>query len=206
MYIQLNEGESQEIEKYKRQLASLYESYKKLQKMLMKKNQKNDQLMGFIERMRVEFNKRNNKITQLRKENEELKYKMSKQKCPEIDIDMINYENKSSNVLQTKRNKSNKSNKSGNSDKNTLCKKSRRKGKENQIEVLNAPRFDTINSEISFKKQKSNDEVKELDLKVSSLEGQIKELEKVILEQNSCLLYTSPSPRDLSTSRMPSSA
>mgnify|MGYP003692207703 CR=1 FL=1 len=55
--------------------------------------------MGFIERMRVEFNKRNNKITQLRKENEELKYKMSKQKCPEIDIDMINYENKSSNVL-----------------------------------------------------------------------------------------------------------
>ena len=65
------------------------------------------------------------------------------------------------------------------------CKKSRRKGKENQIEVLNAPRFDTINSEISFKKQKSNDEVKELDLKISSLEGQIKELEKVILEQNS---------------------
>ena len=27
-----------------------------------------------------------------------------------------------------------------------------------------------------------------------------------VLEQHNCLLYTSPSPRDLSTSRMPSSA
>ena len=30
--------------------------------------------------------------------------------------------------------------------------------------------------------------------------------ELVLEEQNICLLYTSPSPRDLSTSRMPSSA
>ena len=30
--------------------------------------------------------------------------------------------------------------------------------------------------------------------------------QKVILFHNGCLLYTSPSPRDLSTSRMPSSA
>ena len=39
--------------------------------------------------------------------------------------------------------------------------------------------------------------------------SQRKELRKSILEfkkDRSCLLYTSPSPRDLSTSRMPSSA
>ena len=32
------------------------------------------------------------------------------------------------------------------------------------------------------------------------------ELEAVLEENMACLLYTSPSPRDLSTSRMPSSA
>ena len=31
-------------------------------------------------------------------------------------------------------------------------------------------------------------------------------MERLIPEFNNCLLYTSPSPRDLSTSRMPSSA
>ena len=31
-------------------------------------------------------------------------------------------------------------------------------------------------------------------------------IERISRERNSCLLYTSPSPRDLSTSRMPSSA
>ena len=31
-------------------------------------------------------------------------------------------------------------------------------------------------------------------------------LERINLEDKDCLLYTSPSPRDLSTSRMPSSA
>ena len=30
--------------------------------------------------------------------------------------------------------------------------------------------------------------------------------EGILAEQETCLLYTSPSPRDLSTSRMPSSA
>ena len=30
--------------------------------------------------------------------------------------------------------------------------------------------------------------------------------ELILVEYNACLLYTSPSPRDLSTSRMPSSA
>eukprot|EP00831_Metopus_contortus_P037625 TRINITY_DN29645_c0_g1_i1.p2 TRINITY_DN29645_c0_g1~~TRINITY_DN29645_c0_g1_i1.p2 ORF type:complete len:120 (+),score=30.90 TRINITY_DN29645_c0_g1_i1:170-529(+) len=34
----------------------------------------------------------------------------------------------------------------------------------------------------------------------------IEDEKKVILEYLACLLYTSPSPRDLSTSRMPSSA
>ena len=32
------------------------------------------------------------------------------------------------------------------------------------------------------------------------------ELREIILRDKACLLYTSPSPRDLSTSRMPSSA
>ena len=43
------------------------------------------------------------------------------------------------------------------------------------------------------------------------IKGKIPDLEKMILigiphTAMSCLLYTSPSPRDLSTSRMPSSA
>ena len=33
-----------------------------------------------------------------------------------------------------------------------------------------------------------------------------KSVEKIIEKESPCLLYTSPSPRDLSTSRMPSSA
>ena len=33
-----------------------------------------------------------------------------------------------------------------------------------------------------------------------------KKIKKQIAQANTCLLYTSPSPRDLSTSRMPSSA
>ena len=42
---------------------------------------------------------------------------------------------------------------------------------------------------------------------LEALKDQLKTVEKyVILCDESCLLYTSPSPRDLSTSRMPSSA
>eukprot|EP00831_Metopus_contortus_P068876 TRINITY_DN6170_c0_g1_i2.p3 TRINITY_DN6170_c0_g1~~TRINITY_DN6170_c0_g1_i2.p3 ORF type:complete len:118 (+),score=20.72 TRINITY_DN6170_c0_g1_i2:124-477(+) len=52
-----------------------------------------------------------------------------------------------------------------------------------------------------------NEELKE---KAEALEIRIQELEKELEvardKQQSCLLYTSPSPRDLSTSRMPSSA
>ena len=36
--------------------------------------------------------------------------------------------------------------------------------------------------------------------------GTVAETQKIIQLANDCLLYTSPSPRDLSTSRMPSSA
>ena len=36
--------------------------------------------------------------------------------------------------------------------------------------------------------------------------NQVKETVEKIAKNNNCLLYTSPSPRDLSTSRMPSSA
>ena len=40
----------------------------------------------------------------------------------------------------------------------------------------------------------------------TGLEGMRKELKQAIEDYQTCLLYTSPSPRDLSTSRMPSSA
>ena len=37
-------------------------------------------------------------------------------------------------------------------------------------------------------------------------EGRIQQIEDIIARANVCLLYTSPSPRDPKTSRMPSSA
>ena len=49
--------------------------------------------------------------------------------------------------------------------------------------------------------KKANSE--ELEVKVAFLEDALSTLSD---EHYSCLLYTSPSPRDLSTSRMPSSA
>ena len=45
-------------------------------------------------------------------------------------------------------------------------------------------------------------EWKDIDLKI----GKYEEEKKLLLSSFPCLLYTSPSPRDLSTSRMPSSA
>ena len=36
--------------------------------------------------------------------------------------------------------------------------------------------------------------------------GVLEDTAKELMDENGCLLYTSPSPRDLSTSRMPSSA
>ena len=38
------------------------------------------------------------------------------------------------------------------------------------------------------------------------IEGELHDLEDWVEHHKDCLLYTSPSPRDLSTSRMPSSA
>ena len=59
------------------------------------------------------------------------------------------------------------------------------------------------------------DKAKELEAKMKESQQKIKELRvegisgsnsaKIVLDGD-CLLYTSPSPRDLSTSRMPSSA
>ena len=44
------------------------------------------------------------------------------------------------------------------------------------------------------------------DVFFSNIEYNIKKYALELLEDYTCLLYTSPSPRDLSTSRMPSSA
>ena len=45
-----------------------------------------------------------------------------------------------------------------------------------------------------------------IDKQEKAINCTITEIEKIIAEIKACLLYTSPSPRDLSTSRMPSSA
>ena len=42
--------------------------------------------------------------------------------------------------------------------------------------------------------------------KIRELEAKRKELHQQIAESETCLLYTSPSPRDVEESRMPSSA
>ena len=48
--------------------------------------------------------------------------------------------------------------------------------------------------------------IEELGKIASRLEGAVASSEETARRLKSCLLYTSPSPRDLSTSRMPSSA
>ena len=52
------------------------------------------------------------------------------------------------------------------------------------------------------------DEVRDLDAAKANAQASVAKSAKqsVAAQQESCLLYTSPSPRDLSTSRMPSSA
>ena len=72
------------------------------------------------------------------------------------------------------------------------------------ISVFSLTNF--LNFENSFLKKKIN---LGLDLQGGSyllLEVDSSALEKRRLQSKVCLLYTSPSPRDLSTSRMPSSA
>ena len=62
------------------------------------------------------------------------------------------------------------------------------------------------------KYQKVLSDIEKAEKKKSEIEGQLKELydKKTELENleiiNTCLLYTSPSPRDAHESRMPSSA
>ena len=51
-----------------------------------------------------------------------------------------------------------------------------------------------------------NDPIIDLDKKISLEFSDEAHFAFFILESKNCLLYTSPSPRDLSTSRMPSSA
>ena len=67
-----------------------------------------------------------------------------------------------------------------------------------QIEVLQAELLDAQNEKGEFEQDS-----KEKDDRIAELE---KELEALLAEQDSCLLYTSPSPRDATLSRMPSSA
>ena len=43
-------------------------------------------------------------------------------------------------------------------------------------------------------------------IRKSKYKNAVKQMELLIKNKENCLLYTSPSPRDLSTSRMPSSA
>ena len=71
---------------------------------------------------------------------------------------------------------------------------------------------DSIKKEIEkeIKIQESGSE-KELnsedeDAENKNLKKETKDVFMINLEEENCLLYTSPSPRDLSTSRMPSSA
>ena len=64
----------------------------------------------------------------------------------------------------------------------------------------------TLNQKIEARERlitTMNRQIRNIDREVQAKEQEIVELEVRI---DSCLLYTSPSPRDLSTSRMPSSA
>ena len=53
--------------------------------------------------------------------------------------------------------------------------------------------------------QKEIEKKPELEKSINNIEKEI-EKAKIIVEKKDCLLYTSPSPRDISGSRMPSSA
>ena len=59
---------------------------------------------------------------------------------------------------------------------------------------------------LNKKIQEKKNELEELRKKAEGFTTREAELEAAIDEAKTCLLYTSPSPRDLSTSRMPSSA
>ena len=70
------------------------------------------------------------------------------------------------------------------------------------LEVQVKEKTEEIN-EMKKETERLEKEIEERDKTIAKLNEQIVELEKKV---DDCLLYTSPSPRDLSTSRMPSSA
>ena len=67
-------------------------------------------------------------------------------------------------------------------------------------------RLQTVIDEIRDVMEKRKERIEELRQEIADIERDNEELERTIAELLGCLLYTSPSPRDLSTSRMPSSA
>ena len=75
-------------------------------------------------------------------------------------------------------------------------------------DILDIQVFSTMNVLLKDKMRENNEELRDIDYQVDLLKDKI-ELQKqhmLSLQQRTCLVYTSPSPRDLSTSRMPSSA
>ena len=64
--------------------------------------------------------------------------------------------------------------------------------------IENVKQFRYLGDEVRFDEPSTGDA--EIDLRISITQAKFYEIIK------NCLLYTSPSPRDLSTSRMPSSA
>ena len=64
---------------------------------------------------------------------------------------------------------------------------------------------DRVRKSVSEETTFAEDIVEEKEI-LSILKKQSKSLSETLIKNNICLLYTSPSPRDLSTSRMPSSA
>ena len=82
----------------------------------------------------------------------------------------------------------------------------------NNLKTINKGHKD-LNGELQTKLSKKEQEVVALyenvklkDKIISRLKDRIQDIIKQLVQLCSCLLYTSPSPRDLSTSRMPSSA
>ena len=76
------------------------------------------------------------------------------------------------------------------------------------MKAKDKPKLDAIRqvqTEIAKKKSEKGEEATD-ELVLGVISSYVKKMTKAVEEYKSCLLYTSPSPRDLSTSRMPSSA
>ena len=70
-----------------------------------------------------------------------------------------------------------------------------------ELSEINRMQEQIYGSLMAFSAMSSEEKLEHIDLLKTLLEKQ-----RVMYTRLSCLLYTSPSPRDLSTSRMPSSA